>query len=202
LKVLPDSYGWILQITLYLPALADFGLGTIKKQAILAKIDEKSIGLNDHISGIPVRSSCYNVVIVGQKCPSSTNLSEFSLRQVQRWMSLCVHEHVECRSILSTPGLRSTLPSRLLQLEGEDEDLNVCLVDTCQIDRKVPYATLSHRWDDTTKLVQLKKENLEMFKVSLPLGNFPQTFRDAFYVVRKLLIGYLWIDSLCIVQDC
>jgi hypothetical protein len=107
-------------------------------------------------------------------------------------MSLCEHEHVECRSISSTPGLRSTLPTRLLQLEVEDEDLTVCLVDTCQIDRQVPYATLSHRWDDTTKSV----------KVSLPLEKFPQTFRDAFYVARKLSIGYLWIDSLCIVQDC
>ena len=202
LKVLPDIDGWILQITLYLPAHADFGVGTIKKQAILAKIDEGPIRLNDHISGISVRSSCYNVAIAAQKHPSSTNLSEFSLRQVQRWMSLCVHEHVGCRSISSTPGLRSTLPTRLLQVKGEDEDLTVCLVDTCQIDRQVPYATLSHRWDDTTKSVQLMKENLELFKMSLPLGKFPQTFRDAFYVARKLSIGYLWIDSLCIVQDC
>ena len=201
LKILPDSYGWILQITLYLPALVHLGLGTIIKQTLLAKIDEGPTSLKDRLSGVSVRSSSHDLAIVGQRCLSSTNLSEFSLSQVQRWMSLCVHEHVECRSISSIPGLQPMLPTRLLQLEGDDEQLTVCLVETCQIDRQVPYATLSYRWDDATKSVQLKKKNLK-FKVSLPVGKFPQTFRDAFYVARKLSIRYLWIDSLCIVQDC
>ncbi|GME38379.1 het-domain-containing protein [Neofusicoccum parvum] len=37
--------------------------------------------------------------------------------------------------------------------------------------------------------------------VSIPLASMPQTFRDAVTVTRKLNIRYLWIDSLCIIQD-
>lgn len=33
------------------------------------------------------------------------------------------------------------------------------------------------------------------------VANFPKTFRDAIEITRALEIPYLWIDSLCIVQD-
>lgn len=32
-------------------------------------------------------------------------------------------------------------------------------------------------------------------------ANLPKTFRDAVTVTRKLGVRYLWIDSLCIIQD-
>ncbi|CAG7565803.1 unnamed protein product [Fusarium equiseti] len=35
----------------------------------------------------------------------------------------------------------------------------------------------------------------------LPIEAFPKTFQDAFWVIRQLDIPYIWIDSLCIVQD-
>ncbi|KAF5981410.1 hypothetical protein FBULB1_4807 [Fusarium bulbicola] len=42
--------------------------------------------------------------------------------------------------------------------------------------------------------------NLEAYTVSLP-NDLPQTFQDALKVARALDIPYIWIDSLCIVQD-
>jgi len=35
----------------------------------------------------------------------------------------------------------------------------------------------------------------------LPLDKLPQTFRDAIIIVRAIGLRYLWIDSLCIIQD-
>lgn len=35
----------------------------------------------------------------------------------------------------------------------------------------------------------------------IPLTELPQTFQDAVTVARHLRINYLWVDSLCIVQD-
>lgn len=35
----------------------------------------------------------------------------------------------------------------------------------------------------------------------IPLDNFPLTFRDAILITRRLGYQYLWIDSLCIIQD-
>ncbi|KAF8850965.1 hypothetical protein BDZ45DRAFT_556941, partial [Acephala macrosclerotiorum] len=36
----------------------------------------------------------------------------------------------------------------------------------------------------------------------IPLHELPKTCRDAVVVVRALNIPFLWIDSLCIIQDC
>lgn len=37
-------------------------------------------------------------------------------------------------------------------------------------------------------------------KHDIPLLSLPSTFRDAIEVTTRLLVDYLWIDSLCIVQ--
>ena len=41
----------------------------------------------------------------------------------------------------------------------------------------------------------------EEFLAGIPSKELPQTFQDAITVTRKLQIRYLWIDSLCILQD-
>ena len=33
------------------------------------------------------------------------------------------------------------------------------------------------------------------------MDQLPQSFKDAFYVAEKLGFRYVWIDSLCIIQD-
>jgi hypothetical protein len=37
--------------------------------------------------------------------------------------------------------------------------------------------------------------------VGMPIASLPKTFRDAISVARSLAFRYIWIDSLCIVQD-
>jgi hypothetical protein len=43
--------------------------------------------------------------------------------------------------------------------------------------------------------------NLEERLRSIPMEILPATFRDAVTITRKLGLRYLWIDSLCIIQD-
>lgn len=62
------------------------------------------------------------------------------------------------------------------------------------------YVTLSHCWG-SADVIQLRAEKLEGFLVCLSYGQLPKTYRDAVEVTRRLGIRYLWIDSLCIVQD-
>jgi hypothetical protein len=50
-------------------------------------------------------------------------------------------------------------------------------------------------------MLKLTLANLDAFLQEIPMTDLPPTFRDAFDVTRKLGIRYLWIDSLCIVQD-
>lgn len=49
--------------------------------------------------------------------------------------------------------------------------------------------------------MQLTKSNLHQFRRSVELENMPRTFTDTILVCRKLKIRYLWIDSLCIMQN-
>jgi hypothetical protein len=47
----------------------------------------------------------------------------------------------------------------------------------------------------------LRKDNLSALSVGISSQQLPKTFADAVEISRKLQIEYLWIDSLCIVQD-
>lgn len=43
--------------------------------------------------------------------------------------------------------------------------------------------------------------NLEQRMVDIPWKDLPKTFHEAITVCRALMIPYLWIDSICIIQD-
>ena len=43
--------------------------------------------------------------------------------------------------------------------------------------------------------------NIASRRAGIPLGDMPKTFRDAVLITRRLGVRYLWIDSLCIIQD-
>ena len=60
--------------------------------------------------------------------------------------------------------------------------------------------TLSHRWG-AASFLQLTSSNLPDLVKGFRIADLPQTFQDAIGVARRLGCRYLWIDSLCIVQD-
>ncbi|KDN71188.1 putative heterokaryon incompatibility protein [Colletotrichum sublineola] len=62
------------------------------------------------------------------------------------------------------------------------------------------YMTLSHRWGEA-QFIQLRQSDEQTFRQGIPWSSLPQTFKDAVRVARHLGSNYLWIDSLCIVQD-
>ncbi|KAH7028101.1 heterokaryon incompatibility protein-domain-containing protein, partial [Microdochium trichocladiopsis] len=96
------------------------------------------------------------------------------------------------------------LPARLVRLgNGEDETAPTRLVLTSEEEtsnKKIAYATLSHCWGDYQPL-QTTTHTLLSFQARLPKEQTPRTFRDAMDICRAVGIQYLWIDSLCIVQD-
>ncbi len=62
------------------------------------------------------------------------------------------------------------------------------------------WATLSHCWGKTVTM-KLTSATLEQRIQGIRMTELPQNFRDAIIVTRILGIRYLWIDSLCIIQD-
>jgi Heterokaryon incompatibility protein (HET) len=65
------------------------------------------------------------------------------------------------------------------------------------------YAALSHMWGDVESAPPLRaiRSNYNDLKNGIPLGRLPRNFADAVETCRRLSIKYIWIDSLCIIQD-
>ncbi|PMD22213.1 HET-domain-containing protein [Hyaloscypha hepaticicola] len=74
------------------------------------------------------------------------------------------------------------------------------LMQASEIKGYPKYATLSHCWGELRSLV-LRQDNMETFATKVPREALPQSFEDAIEVARSLDINYLWIDSLCIIQN-
>ncbi|KAI0164071.1 HET-domain-containing protein [Xylariaceae sp. FL1272] len=119
---------------------------------------------------------------------------------VQSWLRGCLDHHETCRSQRQ----EKFTPSRLLQLgaDGGDEK-TFKIVFRAEVDPDEPYVTLSHCWGPAPphKKLRLTKSSQATLRDILPVRILPQTFRDAFEIVERLQVRYLWIDRLCIVQD-
>ncbi|KFY50683.1 hypothetical protein V495_00120 [Pseudogymnoascus sp. VKM F-4514 (FW-929)] len=118
------------------------------------------------------------------------NLSQLEL--AKRWLHTCLETHESC---LWTEDYQ--LPTRLIDLGSTPTRL----VKSSDLATKPRYATLSHCWG-TLNFYKLKQDNLEQFMRAIPEENLTKTFREAIYIARSLSLQYLWIDSLCIIQDC
>ncbi|KAK4105740.1 HET-domain-containing protein [Parathielavia hyrcaniae] len=86
-----------------------------------------------------------------------------------------------------------------------DKSEIVALVESKDWEGSTPgdarYLTLSHVWGEHT-LIKLTRASLLSLKQGIPLSDLPLCFRDAVFLARRLKVHYLWIDSLCIIQDC
>jgi hypothetical protein len=63
-----------------------------------------------------------------------------------------------------------------------------------------PYATLSHCWGQDP-FFMLTKGTEDKLMRGIRTSILSQTFQDAISVAQSLEIQYIWIDSLCIIQD-
>jgi hypothetical protein len=122
-----------------------------------------------------------------------------SLQTARKWLNDCVTGHALC-----TPEPRSGrwYPSRLLDLgdPAQDEFPSLRLITTNSHSLEGHYTTLSHRWGQA-KFLRLTQHKLKELHRKIPIAELPLTFRDAILVSKALQVRYLWIDSLCIVQD-
>jgi hypothetical protein len=105
------------------------------------------------------------------------------------WLNQCYEAH-------SCPKSISPLPTRVIDV-GDDATEPRLHVSNGQI---APWLTLSHCWGRSRPIVTTK-ENVESHCQVLKLSTLPRTFQDAVIITRRLGHRYLWIDSLCIIQD-
>ncbi|KAM0432366.1 hypothetical protein ACHAPT_004908 [Fusarium lateritium] len=99
---------------------------------------------------------------------------QVTLARVRTWLE----------STTQSLSLSPRLPTRLLHYLGPS----------------TRYAALSHRWGEIQPLM-LKQQLMDAFYHDIPFSSIPATFQDAIKLANTLGIQYIWIDSLCIIQD-
>lgn len=62
------------------------------------------------------------------------------------------------------------------------------------------WLALSHRWGTATA-VQLRKANYAAMLKGIEIATLAPKFQDAIQITRDIGLRYLWIESLCIIQD-
>jgi len=121
--------------------------------------------------------------------------SNESLPLAKLWLEHYEANHMFCGTSLSTE--YSFLPTRLIYVG--DETLRLCLTATLPPLESVRYA-LSHCWG-SLDIIRLTTNNQVAFQREIPASALCKTFRDAIEITKALGLNYLWLDSLCIVQD-
>ncbi|KAL9594199.1 MAG: hypothetical protein Q9219_007161 [cf. Caloplaca sp. 3 TL-2023] len=114
---------------------------------------------------------------------------------IRHWISDCRENHESCHE-----NQLAYCPTRLLDLDQYQSSGDVVLVETES--EQLPYNTLSHCWGHPsngplTTTLETFPHRLSRIK----FDDLPPTFQDAVSTTRRLGIPYLWIDSLCIIQD-
>ncbi|RMZ90857.1 hypothetical protein DV736_g1883, partial [Chaetothyriales sp. CBS 134916] len=94
-------------------------------------------------------------------------------------------------------------PTRLVYVGSEDSTDPPRLVDGQECLRNGGYLVLSYCWGMTPKDApwQLTIMTAQQFTTEIRLAILPQTLYDAVTWTRKLGGRYIWIDSMCILQD-
>jgi hypothetical protein len=92
------------------------------------------------------------------------------------------------------------MPTRVIDL-GPQDSSTPKLVLSSPDDEPGKWVSLSHTWGRPDNPFVTNSLNLSERLQGLSLEDMPATFRDAIIVIRKLGYRFLWIDSLCILQD-
>ncbi|RYP39418.1 hypothetical protein DL768_010712 [Monosporascus sp. mg162] len=124
-------------------------------------------------------------------------LADDRLRTFEAWLKNCAENHPDCRL-----GTTQTLPKRLVNVGRGGGPPHLFLTE--DVGDGMRYIALSHCWrfsmpnpDD----VILTRKNIDQRRRSVPWEKLSATFRDAVAIAWAMNVQYIWIDSLCIIQD-
>lgn len=122
--------------------------------------------------------------------------SQACFQWAEKCIASCLNKHQICHQQLS---VTAQLPTRVLDLEHFTDSDDLRLFESCG--ERGSYATLSHCWGTGPSPLTTKKATAEARRQRIYFGVLPRSFQDAVTISRALKIRYLWIDTLCIIQD-
>ena len=146
-------------------------------------------------------------MLTGHVCSTKPLSSDHSLEAfelIRSWIDDCLLHHDACKTTVSGDvigeNIMPRLPKRVLDIGDAPYSPFVKLVETHG--RSGRYVGLSHCWGSITKQpLKTTKDSIKDHLNGIAFKMLPKTFQDAVTVTRTIGIRYLWIDSLCILQD-
>ncbi|EHA50233.1 hypothetical protein MGG_14884 [Pyricularia oryzae 70-15] len=122
--------------------------------------------------------------------------SNTTLAFIRRQLEACLEGHERCHR--PNPSFR---PSRLVYVGSSESNCDIALRTRTGIPAGARYAALSYCWGNVVPVCRTTRDSHGQNMVSIGVSTIPKTFIDAFQVVRRLGLEYIWIDALCIMQD-
>lgn len=114
-----------------------------------------------------------------------------SFNMISSWLQNCMDNHKDCAQS------DTSLPTRVLDISHPDK-----IILRSGEGRSGRYCALSHCWGPRSKKpLKTTKATLKSHHSYINEGSLSKTFRHAITLARYLSISYIWIDSLCIIQD-
>lgn len=114
---------------------------------------------------------------------------------LSEWIKTCDSKHTICQPTISRQA--DNMPTRLICVEN-----TLRLVESMTI-KPDEYAALSHCWGRLSESERFctSLHNIEQLKGGIDYLQLPKNFQDAITITMGLGVKYLWIDSICIIQD-
>ncbi|KAK1659931.1 heterokaryon incompatibility protein-domain-containing protein [Colletotrichum godetiae] len=159
---------------------------------------------NFQIKMITSSESEYEDLFLFDKIEGSTG-SARTLELAHSWFQACSLGHDQCKRLPTS--VLHWLPTRLVDIGSKGETTWKLVITSDDLDPSYcqfspRYLTLSYRWGIEPQKLLLSTHNLELLCRGSPIVELPRTFQDLVVVAHHLGIRYLWIDSLCIIQNC
>lgn len=117
-------------------------------------------------------------------------------QQVYSWASTCHAQHVECKNLAWS----SQVPSRLLRISPDGSAVQLVSSTSLQADH-TRYTALSYCWGLSRTANTVTSNVRQRETRPFPTEDLPRTIRDAIIFSVRSGVDYIWIDSLCIIQD-
>lgn len=133
--------------------------------------------------------------MIGMDSVDPDPLSARSIGVMGEWLEVCSSRQQGHNKCTPWDSRAVTLPTRVIDVRSQVPKLYTPSANEAGL-----YATLSYCWGGPQPH-STTAARLTGYHKFLPMDSFPATIRDAIALTRALELPYLWIDSLCIIQD-
>ncbi|KAF4466857.1 heterokaryon incompatibility [Fusarium albosuccineum] len=159
------------------------------------------VGWSDvgNIRGMDVPQDWDDMAIYGQETKVGMGFDpKQQANTLKWWLEDCWSNHAECHKNHDS----SYVPTRLVDVESSDPNFVRLVTTSKELMNDKRYIAASHCWGlNMPASAKTLASSLEQHTKQVSLQALSRTFVNFIEISRNIGIRYVWIDSLCIIQD-